>query len=104
MVDAVQKRCPALTGIFNTFYALDSMCFFRIEEKMEIIWSTEGSRMGCVMGSFGFDLTVQDIYEAIAAKYPSAVTKALTDDLTLGVPPPDSPEEPKVDTSGWTAD
>jgi hypothetical protein len=92
MLDAVQKRCPALTKMFNMFYALDSMCFFRVNGKMEIIWSTEGSRMGCVMGSFGFDLTVQDIYEAILARFPSVVIKALTDDLTLGIPPPTSPD------------
>ena len=27
MLDAVQRRCPALTSAFNTYYALDSMCF-----------------------------------------------------------------------------
>jgi hypothetical protein len=58
MLDAVEKRCPALTQLFNIYYALDSMCFFIIDGQVEIIYSEEGSRMGCILGSFGFDLTV----------------------------------------------
>ena len=79
--------------MFNTFYALDSMCFFFVDGKIKIIWSTDGSRMGCVLGSFGFDLTVEDIYEAVDEKYPELKKKALTDVFTIGVPPPESPEE-----------
>ena len=37
ILDAVQKRCPALTAMFNTFYALDSMCFFFVDGKIKII-------------------------------------------------------------------
>ena len=73
MLDAVQKRCPALTKVFNKHYALDSMCFYVLKGKTHVIWSTQGSRMGCTMGSFGFDLTVHDIYEAVKAKYPSVM-------------------------------
>ena len=43
--------------------------------------------MGCAMGSFGFDLTVQDVYEEVQRALPEAVYKGLTDDLTTGVPP-----------------
>lgn len=96
MLDAVQKRCPALTAVFNKFYALDSMCLLKVEGKTKIIWSTEGSRMGCVLGSFGFDVTVQDIYEVIYERYPIAVNKALTDDYTLALPPPDTDEDHQI--------
>jgi hypothetical protein len=51
--------------------------------------------MGCVMGSFGFDLTVHDIYEAVLARYPMLVAKALTDDFTLGIPPPEAGDDPQ---------
>ena len=45
--------------------------------------SQEGSRMGCVLGSFGFDLVVQDVYEAVQALLPAAAVRALTDDLSV---------------------
>ena len=61
----------------------------------KVIWSRQGSRMGCVGGSFGFDLTVDDIYKATARKFPNTVIKALTDDLTCGIPPPRSKEDAK---------
>jgi hypothetical protein len=90
MLEAVKKRCPALMGVFLKFYALRSMCLMRekgSKDGWRVIWSVEGSRMGCCFGSFGFDLTVQDLYEFIANKYPDAVVKALTDDLTIAFPP-----------------
>ena len=93
MLDAVQKRCPALTAVFNMFYALDSMCFFSMEGETKIVWSKEGSRMGCVLGSFGFDITVEDIYEAVDEKYSEMKKKALTDDFTNDVRPPATAEE-----------
>ncbi len=38
--------------------------------------------MGCVLGSFGFDLVVQDVYEAAQALLPAApVNYQVTDDL-----------------------
>ena len=45
------------------------------------------------MGSFGFDLTVDDIYDAVDIKFPDGVVKSLTDDLTTGIKPPESEED-----------
>ena len=87
MLHAVQKRCPQLTPLFNLFYARDSLCFFTVEGDVRVVLSQEGSRMGCVLGSFGFDLVVQDVYEAVQALLPAAPVKALTDDLNIAVPP-----------------
>jgi hypothetical protein len=89
MLEAVKKRCPQLMGLFLKFYALKSMCLMRVdgEEGFRVIWSEEGSRMGCCFGSLGFDLTVQDLYEHIAKLYPDACLKALTDDLVIAFPP-----------------
>ena len=89
MLDAVNRRCPALTPLFNLFYARDSLCFFRIDDVAHVILSQEGSRMGCVLGSFGFDLAVQDVYEAVQAQLPTAIVRAITDDMNVGVPPPE---------------
>ena len=49
--------------------------------------------MGCVMGSFGFDLTCQDIYEAVAKKLPPAIVRAITDDMNVGIPPQQTLQE-----------
>jgi hypothetical protein len=43
--------------------------------------------MGDVLGSFGFDLVAADVYDAVAARFPMLVPKALTDDLNIGIPP-----------------
>jgi hypothetical protein len=83
MLDAVQERCPELTQLFNTFYARDSMCFFPVGDDVHVIWSMEGSRMGCALGSLGFDFTVQPLYELMLSTYAEFVIEALTDDLTL---------------------
>jgi hypothetical protein len=63
MLDAVQDTCPELTSLFNLFYARDSLCFFMVEGSLRTILGQEGSRMGCVLGSFGFDIVAQKIYE-----------------------------------------
>jgi hypothetical protein len=93
MLDAVDRRCPELTELFNKFYAIDSLCFFIIDGEVRVILGEEGSRMGCVLGSFGFDLTVQDIFEAVLAKVPAGIFKALTDDFNAAVPPASSLQE-----------
>ena len=49
--------------------------------------------MGYILGSLGFDLTVHDIYEAVEARYPDVVLNGLTDDLTIGISPPNSVED-----------
>jgi hypothetical protein len=49
--------------------------------------------MGCVLGSFGFDLVVQDIYEAVKKAFPEIVLRALTDDCNSAVPPQDDLQE-----------
>ena len=93
MLHAVHKRCPQLTSLFNLFYARDSLCFFTVDGEVRVVLSQEGSRMGCVLGSFGFDLVVQDVYEAAQALLPAAVVKALTDDFNAAVPPQQSVQE-----------
>lgn len=52
--------------------------------------------MGCVLGSFGFDLTVQDVYEAVLLKLPEAIAKALTDDFTVAIKCPSKPNEQEI--------
>jgi hypothetical protein len=69
VLDAVQLRCPQLTSLFNLFYTVDGACFFTVDEVVETIWSAEGVRMGCPLGSFGFDLALQGPLERCAQKH-----------------------------------
>ncbi len=54
---------------------------------MEVILSAEGVRMGCPLGSFGFDLALQTVLERCVARKSSAgiVVRSLTDDCNLAV-------------------
>lgn len=36
MLEAVDKRCPSLTPLFNLFYARDSLCFFIVDGRREL--------------------------------------------------------------------
>ena len=56
MLDAVDKRCPAMNRLFNRYYGHHSPCLYQLDDMYHVIMSQEGSRMGCVLGSFGFDL------------------------------------------------
>ena len=103
MLDAVERRCPELTAAFNMYYARDSICFFIIDGAAHIVLSMEGSRMGCVLGSFGFCLTVQDIYESIQKRFPHLICKALTDDFMISSPVVLSDADPENDNPKTTA-
>ena len=54
MLDAINARAPFLNKHFNKFYSLKAWCFLKVLDDYTVILSEEGSRMGCVMGSFGF--------------------------------------------------
>ncbi len=59
---------PLLTSLFNLFYTVYGACFYAVGEVVELIWSAEGARMGCVLGTFGFDLALQGPLLRCAAK------------------------------------
>ena len=47
----------------NLFYTVDGACFFAVDGVVEVILSAEGVRMGCPLGSLGFDLALQAVLE-----------------------------------------
>ena len=96
VLDAVQERCPELTSLFNLFYAVDGACFFALDGVAEIIWSAEGVRMGCPLGSFGFDLALQAILNNCANRHPKVLVRSLTDDCNLMVHLPGERAEAKM--------
>ncbi len=61
MLDAVQRLCPELNALMNLYYTVDGVCFFAVDGVVEVILSAEGVRMGCPLGSFGFDLALQAV-------------------------------------------
>ena len=93
VLDAVQLRCPQLTSLFNLFYTVDGACFYTVDGVVELVWSAEGVRMGCPLGSLGFDLALQGPLDRCAARRRSTVGPSLTDDCTLaGLRPSDRPD------------
>ena len=95
VLDAVQRLCPELTALMNLFYTVDGACFFAVDGVVEVILSAEGVRMGCPLGSFGFDLALQAVLERCASRKSSAgiVVRSLTDDCNLAVRLPSDPAE-----------
>jgi len=51
-----------------------------------VVHSEDGARMGCVLGSFGFCLASQDIYEAVQDTYAQSL-RCVVNDINVMVPP-----------------
>jgi len=92
IMDAVHKHWPEGVDLINDFYGPDALVLYEYTVDgagvVDVFVSMEGTRQGCVLGSFLFDLAMLDIYSALAGKYPMFVTYALTDDLPLAIQPP----------------
>jgi len=92
LFDAVARHWPEAISIFNNFYAVESPVFYSYEEDNQLIVrhlvSKEGTRMGCALGSVGYDLTVKSVYDKLAETFPDFMLRALTDDLIFMIPPP----------------
>jgi hypothetical protein len=58
------------------------------ERVVEVIYSEEGARMGCILGSLAFGITMMPVYETLGREFPELLSVAHTDDNPVGVPPP----------------
>jgi hypothetical protein len=103
MLDSIATRWPEGTVLTNNFYGIPSICFFMNHEEGEhptvsCIVGHEGARMGCVMGSFGFNITMEDrVFSHLRKKFPHVNSRALTDDhLPVFAPP-----NPATTTPTW---
>jgi len=63
--DAMRRWCRSLLILFKRYYTKVATCFFELNGDVRMIQATEGARIGCKMSSFGFALTVHDMYEAL---------------------------------------
>ena len=81
------------TLMFRKLYGNDSPCLYSYKDAdglpcLGITRSEEGSRMGCTLGSISFNLTAyHKIYKPASIKFPDLTFRALTDDLTVIMPP-----------------
>jgi hypothetical protein len=60
-----------------------------VGDATKVVWSREGVRMGCPLGSFGFDLALQAVLEQASQRNGLHVVRAITDDAAIAVRLPD---------------
>ena len=88
MLDVVDDIWPEATSIVNKTYGLDAPCIFLFDDdsgdhRIACMLSQQGVRMGCVLGSFLYCLTVwAAIYKVLEKEFPELHARAATDDLT----------------------
>ena len=93
LLDAIRKKWVEAVALINKMYAFRSPVIYIFVADdgrtiIQIIWSACGTRQGCVFGSIGFDIVMDDIYTTLQRDYPEFVIRALTDDMPVFIPPP----------------
>ena len=104
LLDTVHTKWPEAVNIFNTYYGIDSDCLYAsIADNAEFIYhiflSKQGTRMGCVLGTIGFNLVADIVYRHMTTKFPHFELFSLTDDCISGIPPPPNGDN---STEAWT--
>ena len=93
MLQAVRRLAPEVFAVYLAYYTSASVALFAYTDgdKRHVLAlpSDEGTRIGCVLGSVSYDMAVEVVYKTLQAEYPDWVFRALTDDLTPLIPPPD---------------
>ena len=67
LLNAVEKEWPEASTLINKFYAFRSPVLYMYTDDdglsvVRIVWSSCGTRQGCVFGSLGFDIVMDGIY------------------------------------------
>jgi len=96
LLDAHDRFFPSATRIFNYLYGVDAPVFLFAENgETETLWSQEGARQGCAIGSESFCFAIDGPIRNTHSKYPEFTFKLLTDDIIPMCPPPvnNTPEE-----------
>ena len=87
VLDATKQMWPEGMAMVNALYGDPStvLYVFRDAEgnaRMRVILGKEGTRMGCPIGSMGFDLAEHVfIFSLLSKDFPEVTMRALTDDL-----------------------
>ena len=83
---AAASMWPEQLEIFLAYYGEDSIVIFIYTDEdgtqhVSIIRGHEGTRMGCVLGSIGFDMAEHHyIFQFLRDEFPNVLFRALTDD------------------------
>jgi len=98
MLKRTAKRWPESTSLYHKMYGFDAPIFYIFEapdgsKTLRIMRSSEGSRMGDVLGSISFDFGIHDNYVTVAKEYVDFIFRALTDDLLTLFPPQASDDD-----------
>lgn len=102
VLDATKIRWSEGMQLVNKYYGMPSIVLFAYYKDgqlyLRVILGREGVRMGCPLGSFCFDLTLDHfVYSKLAEEYKDdeVVLRALTDDLARFWKGPGDPENPE---------
>jgi hypothetical protein len=63
-------------NIFKAYYGMPSVCLYMYRDGnnvliIQVILGTDGTRMGCIVGGTGFNITVHHfIYEPLVLTFP----------------------------------
>ena len=73
----ITARWPEAQPFFDVYYGLRSPVLYSYTDakgqpSIKVMWSTEGARMGCVLGSLAFDLA-DFIYYPLASEFPEVI-------------------------------
>ena len=105
IMGGMETRWPEGVSLLNKFYGHPAPALYVYtnddgKDCVRVIESIEGVRMGCVAGSFAFDLAEHRfIFKHLQAKYPDCILHALTDDAIPAFKPP----EDEKDEEAWEA-
>ena len=99
ILNSTSATWPEGVEVCNTVYGLPSISFYSYSgptgnRVISTVEAHEGTRQGCVLGSFLFDNTVHHrIYARLKELFPHVIIRALTDDCIPAFRPP-SPDGP----------
>jgi hypothetical protein len=105
LLDGTKEMWPEGMAMVNALYGDPSIVLYvyRNDEgktKVRVILGKEGTRMGCPIGSMGFDIAEHVfIFDALRKEFPMVTMRALTDDLCpfFTEPPPGKDWEDQYD-------
>ena len=93
LLEATHRHWPEAGRVFNTFYGHSSIVVYVIfnddgSVTVTTRWCSNGTRMGCVLGSLGFNISLHDVYTKLADDFPEYLLRAMTDDAPACISAP----------------
>jgi hypothetical protein len=99
ILDAASHIWPEATNMLNKLHGQPAIAFYFYRDnnnnkKLKTILCTEGTRMGCPLGSLGFDMAEHFyIFRHLQTEFDHVIIRALADDLCPFFAPPTGDED-----------